>query len=263
MANLRRHIAPIDHSVWAFIDNEARRILNTKLTGRKVVDFVGPKGADFAAVNTGRKVLLKNTDQKGITFSKRHVLPIVEVEVPFKLNQNEIDSFMRGAEDIDTDSLINAAKKVAEAEDKAIYFGIDEAQIKGILDVSTQKPVKVEEELISPVATAVKQLIGEGIEGPYNLVLGPEFYSLLFSPDEKGYPQKNRIEALIGGSIIPSPILGRKGVLVPQNSSDFELISGEDISIGYSGQQGDELAFFFIESFTFRVNAPEAAVILE
>jgi hypothetical protein len=44
MANLRRHIAPIDHSVWAFIDNEARRILNTKLTGRKVVDFVGPKG---------------------------------------------------------------------------------------------------------------------------------------------------------------------------------------------------------------------------
>jgi uncharacterized linocin/CFP29 family protein len=63
MANLKRHVAPITQEAWDFIDEEARRVLNLKLSARKVVDFVGPKGMDFAAVNTGRKV---NLDQKPI-----------------------------------------------------------------------------------------------------------------------------------------------------------------------------------------------------
>lgn len=263
MANLKRHIAPIDSDVWDFIDGEARRVLKTSLKGRKVVDFVGPKGANFAAVNTGRTISLGTVKQDGVRYSKRQVLPLIEIEIPFTLKMSEIDAFTRGAEDIDIDSLVDAAKKMAESEDTAIFFGVEQAELRGILEVSSQKPVPVTGNILPSVAIARKQLLAEGFEGPYNLILGPAFYSMLFDSDERGYPQKNRIESLIGGSIISAPILGKKGVLLPQDSADFEFISGQDISIGYSGQKEDILEFFMVESFTFKVHAPEASVILE
>jgi uncharacterized linocin/CFP29 family protein len=53
-----------------------------------------------------------------------------------------------------------------------------------------------------------------------------------------------------------------QGLLVPQDNEDFEFVSGQDISIGFSQQKGSKLEFFLTESFTFRVNAPEAAVVL-
>ncbi|MFW5999759.1 MAG: encapsulin, partial [Halanaerobiaceae bacterium] len=43
---------------------------------------------------------------------------------------------------------------------------------------------------------------------------------------------------------------------------DFELALGEDLSIGFKGQNGDKLEFFFAESFTSRVISPEAAIVL-
>src|SRR6056297_496102 len=263
MANLRRHIAPIDSEAWQFIDEEAVRVLNSKLTARKAVEFVGPKGMDFAAVNTGRKVEMDDAPIKGVSYSKRHVLPLVETRVPFRLKIDELESLARGAEDVDTDSLVDAAEKIAKAENGAIYNGLESAGIKGILSVAEQKPIKVEDDIVAPTAQGVEKLVAEGIEGPYNLVLGRELYTLLFKPNDKGYPAKNRLDNLLGGNVISAPGLERKGLLLTVNSEDFEFIVGQDISVGFSKQVGEELEFFMIESFTFRVNAPEAAIILE
>ena len=263
MANLKRHIAPISQEAWDFIDEEARRILNLKLTARKVVDFVGPKGMDFAAVNTGRKIAIEETPLDGVKYSKRQVLPMVEIEVPFKLKMDEIESLMRGAEDVETDTLIEAAEKIAKAENQAIYNGLSNANIKGILPISENNPVKVEDDLVTPVAEGVRILEDQGIEGPFNLLVGDKFRSLLYKPNDKGYPAKRRLENLLEGQIFFAPDLKDKGLILPVNNEDFEFIVGQDISVGYSHQEADELVFFLIESFTFRVNAPEASVVLE
>jgi len=263
MANLKRHIAPITQQAWDFIDEEARRILNLKLTARKVVDFVGPKGMDFAAVNTGRKIAVEDTPLDGVKYSQRQVLPMVEIEVPFKLKMDEIESLMRGAEDVETDSLIEAATKIAKAENQAIYNGLSHAGIKGILPVSENDPIQVEDDLVTPASEGVKALEAKGIEGPYNLLVGNKLRSLLYKPNDKGYPAKRRLENLLEGQIFFAPDLEDKGLILPVNSEDFEFIVGQDISVGYSHQEADELVFFLIESFTFRVNAPEASVILE
>jgi len=263
MANLKRHIAPITQQAWDFIAEEARRILNLKLTARKVVDFVGPKGMDFAAVNTGRKIAVEDTPLDGVKYSQRQVLPMVEIEVPFKLKMDEIESLMRGAEDVETDSLIEAATKIAKAENQAIYNGLSHAGIKGILPVSENDHIQVEDDLVQPASEGVKTLEAQGIEGPYNLLVGNKLRSLLYKPNDKGYPAKRRLENLLEGQIFFAPDLEDKGLILPVNSEDFEFIVGQDISVGYSHQEADELVFFLIESFTFRVNAPEASVILE
>ena len=264
MTNLKRHLAPITDEIWNFIDNEAVEILNTKLNARKVVDFQGPKGPDFAAVNTGRRKDLGAGEVTGVDYAKRDVLPLVEIEVPFTLELDELESLTRGAEDVDTDPLIEAAEKIAKAENEAVINGLTEANIEGILAASEHKPVPVEDELVAPVVEASKKLIREGVEGPYNLLLGPKLYSLLYeSKNNKGYPVKRRINNLIEGNIVYAPSLKEKGLLLPVDSEDFEFVSGQDISIGFSEQNENEVEFFFTESFTFRVNAPEAAVALE
>lgn len=263
MANLKRHVAPITQQAWDFIDEEARRVLNLKLTARQVVDFVGPKGMDFAAVNTGRKVELGEKSISGVKYSKRQVLPMVEIEVPFRLKIDEIESLMRGAQDVDTDSLIEAAEKIAKAENRAIFNGLSDAGIIGILPVCENEPVQVDDDLVKPVAEAVRVLDDQGIGGPYNLLVGEKLRALLYKPNDKGYPTKRRLENLLEGDILFAPDLEDKGLVIPVDSEDFEFIVGQDISVGYSHQEGDELVFFLIESFTFRVNAPEASVVLK
>lgn len=263
MSNLKRDLAPITPEAWKFIEEEAEEILQTKLIGRKAVDFVGPKGIDFAAVNTGRRVEVEGPTFD-VDYSKRHVLPLLEVEAPFTMELEEIEALVRGAEDVDSDSLVEAANKVAAAENNAIFYGLEDPAIEGMVEAAEQPAVEIEgEDLISPVADGISQLIEEGIEGPYNLLLGSKLYSQLYKASGHGYPVKKRLEEMIEGEIIAAPLLENRGILIPDRSGDFELIGGQDISIGFKEQSGDQVEFFFTESFTFRVNAPEAIVVLE
>jgi uncharacterized linocin/CFP29 family protein len=54
----------------------------------------------------------------------------------------------------------------------------------------------------------------------------------------------------------------RGAVVVSQRGGDFLFDSGEDLSIGYDRHDFDSVDLYLIESFTFRVATPEAAVAL-
>src|SRR2546423_334013 len=53
MSHLLREHAPITEQTWGLIDDEARERLTPALAGRKLVDFRGPRGWEFAATNLG------------------------------------------------------------------------------------------------------------------------------------------------------------------------------------------------------------------
>ncbi|MFW5971912.1 MAG: family 1 encapsulin nanocompartment shell protein [Bacillota bacterium] len=264
MTLLKRHLAPIDDEVWSFIEEEARDVLVDKLNGRKVVNTVGPKGMDYAAYNTGRSMKLDVKDDDAI-YSIRNVLPLVEVEVPFTIKRSEIESYLRGAKDVDTDDLIDAVNKIANIENNALYYGLEEAGIEGLVSVSDQVTIEVTEEtgLITPITSAIQGLKKESVDGPYNLVVGPYLYSLLHKLDEHGYPLRNKITELIGGNIIFSEEMEEKGILIADGEDDFELIVGQDISIGFRRENDEEIEFFLTESFTFKANTPEAVIVFE
>jgi len=98
--------------------------------------------------------------------------------------------------------------------------------------------------------------------GPYGLALGPATYTRVLETSEHGgYPLLNHLRQIIGGPLVWAP--GVDGaVVVSQRGGDFLFDVGEDLSIGYDRHDSDTVDLYLVESFTFRVATPEAAVAL-
>ncbi|MFH1740568.1 MAG: family 1 encapsulin nanocompartment shell protein, partial [bacterium] len=102
-----------------------------------------------------------------------------------------------------------------------------------------------------------------GIGGPYDLVLGTAPYHALNQQSTRGgYPLKRFIVDMLQGQIIWSPVL-ESGVLLSKRGGDFELIVGQDISIGYAAHSRKNVELYLTESLTFRVLEPAASVELK
>src|SRR5215470_1390526 len=141
MNNLYRELAPINERAWSQIEEEAARTLKRYLAARHVVDVKSPGGSMLSAVGTGH---LRNVEApaEGIIARQRDVKALVELRVPFQLDRQAIDDVERGANDSDWQPLKDAAKRIAYAEDRAIFEGYAAAGIQGIRR-GTSNPARV------------------------------------------------------------------------------------------------------------------------
>lgn len=263
MNNLHRELAPISAAAWEQIEEEASRTLKRHLAARRVVDVVGPKGLAFSAVGTGHvKQIAPPGD--GIQSVQREVKALVELRVPFQLSRQQIDDVERGATDSDWSPVKDAAKKIAFAEDRAVFDGYAAASIQGIRQ-GTSNPVLAFPSSVKnypdSVAQAVSQLRLVGCNGPYALVLGADAYTAASGSSDDGYPILRHIEHVVDGGIIWAPAI-EGGFVLTTRTGDFELDVGQDISIGYSSHSGTSVELYFFESFTFRLLTTEAVVVL-
>jgi len=262
---LKREQAPITVEAWKQIDKEARRVLKLHLAGRKLVDFSGPHGWTLGGINTGH---LKDIDKgrvEGVPHAIREVQALVEIRSPFTMKILELDYAARGARDLDLDSVIDVAERVAHAEDTAIFHGLKEAQITGIVDASPHSSIEVKTTLDWPrtVAAAKEVLRAAGVDGPYALALGVQAYTELAADSDEGYPLRRRIvENLIDGSIVWAPALRGGAVLLSKRGGDYEITVGQDLSIGYAFHDREDVELYLTESFTFRVLEEKAAIFL-
>ncbi|MDB5032980.1 MAG: hypothetical protein JWQ98_221 [Chlorobi bacterium] len=262
---LKRDHAPILEDAWDAIDNEARRVLKLNLAGRKLVDFNGPFGWQFAAVNLGRLELLKHQPVAGVSVGRRRVLPLIELRIPITLDMMELDSVARGATDPDLGPVVEAAEKIARAEDSAIFNGYHEAGIRGIIESSPHAPLNLPArgaDYPKAIVQAKEILREAGINGPYALAVGPRVYEEISRASEDGYPIRKRIEQqMIDGPIVWAPSI-QGAVLMSMRGGDFELTVGQDLSIGYAYHEKHTVELYLTESFTFRVLEPAAAIYL-
>jgi len=262
---LKRELAPITDEAWKQIDDEARRVLKLHLSGRRVVDFSGPHGWRFAGVNTGRVFNVENGPPGEVTHAVRDVRPLIELRTPIVLSTADLDLAARGAQDIALDPVVLAAERIARAEDSAIYHGFAAGRIAGIIDSSPHPAVSVPSILDWPraIASARERLRLAGVDGPYAVVLGSAAYDELTTAGEDGYPLRKRIEENFSdGSFVWSPILGRDAVLLSMRGGDYELVVGQDLSIGYLTHDRGSVELYLMESFTFRLLDDRAAVFL-
>jgi uncharacterized linocin/CFP29 family protein len=112
------------------------------------------------------------------------------------------------------------------------------------------------------VAKAVEVLLESGVSGPYGLALGPAGYTGVVETSEHGgLVVFDHLRQILGGPIVWAP--GVEGaVVVSMRGGDFLFESGEDLSVGYSSHDAEDVELYFEESFTFRVVAPEAGIAL-
>jgi len=263
LSHLLREQAPVTETGWKLLDDEARERLSPALAARKLVDFSGPHGWDHSATNLGRVEDVPNAPGDGVAAGQRRVLGLVELRAHFAISRSQLDDADRGAIDVDLDTLDAAARRMAIAENAAVFHGLESAGIQGIATTSTHDQINLGEDCeVYPrhVAKAVDTLRGAGIDGPYGLALSPEGHThVLETAEHGGYPLMQHLQEILGGPILWAPGVNG-GVVVSLRGGDFLFDSGQDLSIGYENHDADSVQLYLEESFSFRVATPEAAV---
>jgi uncharacterized linocin/CFP29 family protein len=263
MNNLHRELAPISDAAWAQIEEETTRTLKRYLAGRRVVDVPSPGGLALPGVATGH-LLSITPPEEDIIASQREIKALVELRVPFELSRQAVDDVERGSDDSDWQPAKDAAKKIAYAEDRAIFIGYREANIQGIRE-GTSNPIETlpadVRDYPDAVAHALSQLRLVGVNGPYSVLLGAKEYTELAETRDHGYPVLEHVNRIVDGNLIWAPAIDGAFVLTTRGG-DFELNIGQDVSIGYLSHTDAAVRLYLQETFTFRVLTSEASVAL-
>ena len=263
MNNLHRELAPISDAAWADIEEETTRTLKRYLAGRRVVDVHGPAGVGLSAVGAGHLKAIAAPGE-GILARQREVKALVELRVPFELNRQQIDDVERGAKDSDWQPAKDAAKKMAFAEDRAIFEGYPAACIGGIRQGASNPIITMPADIRcypDAIEQALNQLRLVGVNGPYSVLLGADTYTALAEASDNGYPVLEHVKKLVKDEIIWAPALTGAFVLTTRGG-DFALHIGQDVSIGYLSHTDSVVRLYLQETFTFLLLTTEAAVAL-
>ena len=265
MDHLLQSKAPISSAGWQAIEQEAKSRLTTYLAARKLVDFEGPNGWSYSATNLGRVAPVAKAPTNGVSARQRRVLPLVELRAEFTVARHEIEDVDRGADDADFADLDQATRRIALAENIAVFHGYKAAGIEGITETSSHKPISFDgefEHLPTAVAKAVDVLRQAGIDGPYGLAIGPAGYTgIIETTEHGGLLLLDHLRQILGGPVVWAP--GVEGsVVLSLRGGDFVLDSGQDLSIGYLAHDAETVRLYLEESFSFRVLESDAAVAL-
>src|SRR6202034_2087083 len=222
MNNLHRELAPISDAAWAQIEEETTRTLKRYLAGRRIVDVPSPGSIALPGVGTGHLKPI-SAPAEGIIARQREVKPLVELRVPFELSRQTIDDVERGSDDSDWQPAKDAAKKLAFAEDRAIFNGYLEADIQGIRE-STSNPI----ETLPADVRDYPDAIAHGLS---QLRLGAGEYTALAETRDHGYPVLEHVKRIVDGNLIWAPAI-EGAFVVTTRGGDFDFKTGQDVSIG-------------------------------
>jgi uncharacterized linocin/CFP29 family protein len=263
MNNLYRELAPMSDAAWSQIEDEATRTVKRHMAARRVVDVHGPDGFDLSAIGTGHLTDVESTTD-GVSARLRQVKPLVELLTTFDLDRRQIDDVERGAQDADWEPVKEAAKRLAFAEDRAVFEGNAAAQITGIRQATSNPIAGLPDDpraYPTAIAEAISQLRLVGVNGPYRAVLSADAYTAVSETSDYGYPVLEHVKRLVHEKIIWAPAIDGAFV-VTTRGGDFELHIGQDTSIGYLSHTDAHVRLYLQETFTFLYLTSESTVAL-
>jgi uncharacterized linocin/CFP29 family protein len=260
MGHLLREFAPISEAGWSAIEDEVKQALSTFLSARRLVDFVGPKGWELSAVDRGG-ISARTEVDGGVSLAVRNVAPLAELRRPFTISRAELDAIDRGSRTANLDPAVDAARDLALTEDRMVFAGDAAAGIAGIIAASPHEPIPVEASgYPGAVARAAGRLRRAGVDGPYGIALGTDCYTAVYeATNPGGYPVIEHVRMVVGGPVVWAPAISG-AVVVGMRGGDFQLIVGQDVSIGYLRHTEDDVVLYLEETMTFQIQGEEAAV---
>ena len=263
MDHLHRQLAPVSDRAWGLIEKEAARTLRHFLAARPLVDFSGPHGWEHAAANVGRVRTVEPGTAGEPVAHVRAAQPLVELRVPMEIPHDVLEAADRGAPDPDLDAVVEGARRLAEAEDRAVFHGWEAAGIAGITPSSPHEPLTISDnydDYPGIVARAAARLREAGVGGPYAIALGPRCYTgVIETTEHGGYPVLEHIKLILGGPIAWAPAVDG-AVVLSLRGGDYELVCGQDTSIGYRRHDDAVVELYLEESLTFVVRDARAGI---
>jgi uncharacterized linocin/CFP29 family protein len=264
MDYLNRGQAPFPASVWQAIDETAAQAARDRLTGRRFLDLEGPFGAGLTTIEVGNDDYCRQPgpDEAGAVMGRSISLPMLRKS--FRLSIRRVAAHIENGQPLDLSPAQDAAEAVADREEEFIYRGQPTFGLSGLMTMEGRREVpgsdwSAPDRALQDVLAAATQLDNSGYRGPYALALSPALYNNLFrlfpGTDVIGLEHLRR---LCTAGIYKAAIDG--GVLVDTRVG--VLILGQDLSAGYSSQDGVHYHLYLSESIVLRIDEPEAICVI-
>ena len=260
MKYLSREDAPFEEKVWSSIDNTVKESAKQQMSGRRLLEVVGPYGL-------GWKTLPGKDTSKG-EYLVSETKPVALIERSFQLSRRDIASFEETDIPLDLTEAAKMAVECARLEDDLIFNGSKELGVTGLLNASGVQSVKLStwEEIGSAaedVIKAVTVLDEDGYHGPYNLALAPKLYNRLY----RAYPSGRMTElehiSKIASRIVKAPSITNGGVMINEGKQYASIGIGQDLQTGFVGPLDNGFEFIISESLALRLLVPKAVCVLK
>jgi uncharacterized linocin/CFP29 family protein len=262
---LRRHTAPLSERVWKALDDAVVQSARHVLAGRRLATFDGPRGWEHTATRLGSMTPCRSAEGQAVVCVPDVVL-MLEVRVDFSLPWAAVENFERGAPVLDTGPAETAARELALAEDRIVFYG-DPAGA-GFLTARKSPRVSAHDwtrpgQVLADLVKAVETLDAAGIPGPYEAVLPPaRYYAYLQAADDSGYPTARQLRDVLA-AVHRSPVVREAGALLSTRGGDFVISVGGDLATGYRLHDRDAIHLFCVETLAPQTVTPEAVCMLE
>jgi uncharacterized linocin/CFP29 family protein len=265
---LHRGDAPFGDSVWEQIDRAVVEAAKSQLSGRRVLNTMGPFGLGFKAVPLSDSA----TDGKaveGVTVSASGAIPLAMLRSDFGLSVRDIAAAEQSGTPLDLGPATRAAVAVARQEDQLVYTGLASLGATGLFNTPGARSIKLKQSnevgaAVDNMILAVTELDNAGFHGPYALALAPKFYNSLF----RRYPQGNQTELdhirqIITDGIVKAAGIPGGGVLVDTSGPFANIVLGQDLVTSFVGPGAGEYQFSVLETIALWVRVPEAVCVLK
>ena len=263
--HLHRDLAPISAQAWEEVENEVRRALRTFLTGRRLVDFSGPHGYAMSSLDLGRTSPAHEVPGEGVRVAIREAQPLVELRREFEIAWDELDAVDRGATSIDLAPAVEAARAWRSSRTGSCtreWKRPRSTASRPSRPTSRSRPPVGPRRFLPRPPVRSPCCSGPASRGRTRSCSGTRTYTEVVEGTEDGYPVLEHLRLVLeGGAVHHAPALDG-ALVVSLRGGDFELVVGEDLSLGYCDRNETGVRFFLEETMLFRVNSPEAAAVL-
>lgn len=260
MDYLNRSQAPFGADLWDRIDEAAVAAARDMVTARRFLDVDGPYGVGLTSIELGNDSYCREPaeGEAGAVVSRAISVPMLRRS--FNLSIRRIAGVKDKGQPLDLSPVEDAAEAVAAREEEFVYYGNADFGVPGLLTAEGRNKLKggdwsKTDQALQDVLAAVNALDNAGFRGPYALVLSPGLYNGLFRRYENtDMLQLEHLGRLCTSGIYKAPIQG--GAVIDPRAG--KLIVGQDLSAGYTGQDGVHHQLYVSESLVLRLDAAAA-----
>ncbi len=260
MSHLNRGAAALDDTIWSHIDSEAIDAARDLITARRFLPVDGPYGTGLTSVELGEDGFHSEARQDEAEAVISRAVSVPMLRQSFSLSIRRIDAHLHMGQPMNFSPVQDAAEAVARREERFVYYGAPEMNLEGLLTCKGHHEVRAGDwsnvdKALEDVLSAVNTLDHSGFRGPYALALSPALYNNLFRRYEgTDMLQVEHLGRLCELGVYKAPIDG--GVVV--DSHVGQVVIGQDLSAGYSRQDGIHYHLYLSESVVMMLQEPEA-----
>ncbi len=267
---LQRAQAPLTDEEWQTLDKTVAETARRQFVARRVLDLFGPIGAGHQfvprlALAGVTPASADNLGQGGepIAVAARTQLPLTIIHKDFVLHWRDVESARQSGLPLDLGAAAAASALCTAREDELIFHGDKTLGIDGLATVPghrsmTRRDWGLGGHAFLDIIEAVDHMTSAGLQPPFALVCSPNLFAcLLRVTGTSGVLELNQARELCSAGVFSSAHV-KSAVLLAVGPHNFDLVVGQDLTVGYVRSENMDYVFRVVETLALRIKRAAA-----